>query len=230
MSPCHRDPTGPIGRAPGATGTPHARGAVAAIAVLAATGVALTAVFLAMTTSTRAAGPEETPASHPVASPSGSPAPAAVPRPSAPPTATAPPRQDALGEPTGLSRDAPAHAQSADVGDCYLLSAAEPTWGMGNVELVDCLRPHHGQLVARTTLHEPVPIDVDARPSQDRPPSAVDFAVEFCVMKVWLGDTDGTGAGYALYFPVDLVHDGWATEVMCARETLAPTTGSVVPR
>jgi hypothetical protein len=101
---------------------------------------------------------------------------------------------------------------------------------MGNVELVDCLRPHHGQLVARIALHEPVPIDVDAQPSQERPPSAVDFAVEFCVMKVWAGDTDGTGAGVALYFPVDLVHDGWATEVMCARETLAPTTGSVVPR
>lgn len=144
------------------------------------------------------------------------------------PTPTPSAEQEDLAEPVGLVTDAPTHAQAAEVGDCYLLGEAEATWGMANVRFVDCAEPHHGQLVASTVLAEQVPVDVNATPSSSPLHSSVDFAVEFCVLEVWGDPADLDGTGSALYFPADLVVDGLADEVMCARETLRTQTGSAL--
>lgn len=132
------------------------------------------------------------------------------------------------GTPVGLVHDAPTEPQAADVGDCYLLSDIEPTWGLGNVRLVDCGSPHHGEIVGRTDLRAPTAVDLSAPASAGPVSAAVDFAIEYCMTRVWIELADAGGATFALYTPPNLVHDGVTEEAVCARETPDPRTGSVL--
>lgn len=158
----------------------------------------------------------------------GAPEPAATAPPSPSPTPTPAPAAQATG-PTGLITDAPATAQEAVVGDCYLLSTRTPTWGMAHVRFVDCATPHHGQLVSSVPLRDPAPIDPDLVPAEDPAGSAAaDFSLEDCVLTVWTGYVDVPDAGPALYVPPNLLTGGIADQVLCALETAEPRAGSLL--
>lgn len=190
------------------------------------TVLALAAVVVALALLGRTPVPDAAEPRTPAPTASVTPSPT-VPGPAAtavpPPAGSVPPALD-----EGRVADAPAHAQSAEVGECYLLGTADATWGMGNVRFVDCAQPHHGQLISRSALPEPAPVDVDRRPADAPVPPEVDFAIEDCAFSVWTESSVGSEVGFALYFPANLVHDGVADEVMCARETAAPQAGSAM--
>ncbi|WP_158375328.1 hypothetical protein [Cellulosimicrobium cellulans] len=145
------------------------------------------------------------------------------------PSATSTTEDSAPGPPVDVhtrAANAPTHAQEAHVGDCYMLGEQDPTWGMANLAFVDCAQPHHGQIVLQHMLTETTAINVDHRPADDPVMPAVDFALEACVMAVWGLEPSELPVGPALYFPTNLVHDGLAEDVMCARESPQLHTGS----
>jgi hypothetical protein len=145
------------------------------------------------------------------------------------PTAGAAGGDGPVGPLPAPSVSAPAHAQSAEVGDCYVLGSEDATWGMAHLAFVDCATPHHGQLVARKLLSEPTAVDIGHRPADDPFVPAIDFAIESCLMTVWDEPSDEP-VGPVLYFPANLVLNGIAEEVMCAREGPELHVGSAAHR